>query len=164
MTSEELKKIIKNHPYWLNEDCIGWQNMRVDLSGADLNGADLSGANLRGAKNVPFIPMIPPERGSFIGFKTASKKIIVLMILADAKRSSATSRKCRCDKAIVLEIQELDGSISDKTEVTSDYDSNFIYKVGELVSVDNFDENRWQECAPGIHFFMSRQEAVDYDK
>ena len=25
-----------------------------------------------------------------------------------------------------------------------------------------FDTNRWNECAPGIHFFITRQEAVNY--
>jgi hypothetical protein len=38
----------------------------------------------------------------------------------------------------------------------------FAYKVGDMVSVDDFDTNRWNECAPGIHFFITRQEAVDY--
>jgi hypothetical protein len=46
--------------------------------------------------------------------------------------------------------------------ICSDYDNNFIYKVGEIVEEPNFDENRWEECAPGIHFFITRQEAVNY--
>lgn len=44
----------------------------------------------------------------------------------------------------------------------SGYDSEFEYRVGEIVKVDNFDTNRWHECAPGIHFFITRKEAVDY--
>lgn len=28
--------------------------------------------------------------------------------------------------------------------------------------VADFDENRWNECAPGIHFFITRDEAVRY--
>ena len=35
-------------------------------------------------------------------------------------------------------------------------------KVGEIVKVDNFDKDRWNECSPGIHFFMTRDEAVRY--
>lgn len=46
--------------------------------------------------------------------------------------------------------------------IASDYDSSFIYKVGTIVSVGNFDMNRWNECAPGIHFFITRDEAVKY--
>lgn len=36
------------------------------------------------------------------------------------------------------------------------------YHVGEIVRVDNFDDNRWRECSTGIHFFMTRDEAVRY--
>lgn len=28
--------------------------------------------------------------------------------------------------------------------------------------VEDFDEDRRNECAAGIHFFITRQEAVDY--
>ncbi len=82
--------------------------------------------------------------------------------LEDLKRLSATTRKCRCDKARVLRIFNTDRTVADVTEVKSSYDNNFIYKVGEVVSVDNFDENRWNECSTGIHFFINFQEAVDY--
>ena len=85
-----------------------------------------------------------------------------LLILDDAKRSSATSRKCRCSKAKVLSLTELDGSETDVTEVKSNYDNNFIYRVGETVEVPDFNNDRWNECAPGIHFFITRQEAVEY--
>ena len=47
-------------------------------------------------------------------------------------------------------------------EIASDYNNDFIYRVGESVSVDDFDEDRKKECAPGIHFFITRQEAVDW--
>ena len=139
----------------------------ADLRGADLSDVDLRSANLRGAdlseaKNVPYIPMICPEEGSFIGYKKASGKIVKLCIPEDAKRSSATTRKCRCNKAIVLAIYELDGSISKVTEVASNKDHNFIYKINKEVVVDNFDDDRWNECSTGIHFFMQRYEAVEY--
>ena len=134
----------------------------ANLSGADLRGADLSGADLSGAKNVPFIPYACPDFGMFIGFKKAYGYIVVLEIPEDAKRLSATSRKCRCDKAKVLEIQNIDGTKANVTKVKSGYDSGFVYEVGKTVSVDNFCEDRWQECSPGIHFFINRQEAVNY--
>ena len=139
----------------------------VNLRGANLRDTNLSdanmrGVNLRGAKNVPYIPMICPEEGSFIGYKNASGKIIKLCIPEDAKRSSATTRKCRCNKAVVLAIYELDGSISKATEVASSRDINFIYKINKEVVVDDFDDDRWNECSTGIHFFMQRHEAVEY--
>jgi len=78
------------------------------------------------------------------------------LITEDAKRSSATTRKCRASKAKVLEIS---GGI---TEVSSKWDIHFIYKVGETVEVKDFDENRWNECSTGIHFFLTRKEAEEY--
>ena len=135
----------------------------ANLYGADLRGADLCGANLYGAKNIPFIPYACPDFGMFIGFKKARDNLIVVLeIPEDAKRLSATGRKCRCDKARVLEIQNLDGTKSDKTEAISQHDKDFIYRVGEIVSVPDFCEDRWNECSEGIHFFINRQEAVDY--
>ena len=138
-------------------------NLRgADLRGANLSGADLRGADLSGAEGVPFIPMACPDSGEFIGWKKASNYIVKLKILEDSKRSSATGRKCRCDKALVVDIQSIDGNSKAVDETTSDYDSSFVYKIGEVVSVDNFDDDRWDECAPGIHFFVNRQEAVNY--
>ena len=134
----------------------------ANLSCAYLSCADLSCANLSGAKNIPFVPYACPDFGSFIGYKKARGLIVELEILSDAKRVSATGRKCRCDKAKVLSIQNIDGTPSVNSSVASDRDSKFIYKVGEIVTVDDFDENRWNECSTGIHFFINRQEAVNY--
>ena len=138
-------------------------NLRgADLSGANLIAANLSGADLRGAKNVPFIPYSCPDFGMFIAYKKASGYIIELEIPEDAKRLSANTRKCRCDKAKVLRILNVDRTVAEVTEVRSDRDSDFIYKVGEIVSVDDFDNDRWNECSTGIHFFINFQEAVNY--
>ena len=136
------------------------------LSGADLRGADLSGAYLRGAylrdaKDM-YLPIACPEVGEFIGFKKARGYIVKLKITEDAKRCSATGRKCRCSKAVVLSITNKDGSDSGKTEIASGYDSKFIYRVGETIEEPNFCEDRWNECSPGIHFFITRKEAEVY--
>ena len=140
---------------------LRWVNLEgVDLSGADLRWADFEGANLRGTDL--YYPIACPEEGSFIAWKKAENCIVKLEVLEDAKRSSAASRKCRCDKARVVTIENIDGSESRITEVCSNHDKTFIYRVGEVVSVDNFNENRWEECAPGIHFFITREEAVRY--
>nr|DAS21584.1 MAG TPA: pentapeptide repeat protein [Caudoviricetes sp.] len=138
-------------------------NLReANLRGAYLYGANLCGANLCGADNIPFVPMTCPDAGTFVAWKKANGYIVKLEIPEDARRSSATGRKCRCDKAKVIEIQELDGSPSELTEVASGYDRNFVYRVGEIAEEPKYNENRWKECAPGIHFFINRQEAVDY--
>ena len=104
-----------------------------------------------------------PEEGSFIGYKKARGYIVKLEILPDAKRSSATTRKCRCSAAKVLSITTLDGKDDGTQFVSSDRDSSFVYQVGEIVRVDDFDENRWNECSTGIHFFITRDEAAEYD-
>ena len=88
--------------------------------------------------------------------------IVELEIPADALRSSASSRKCRCSHAKVISFTNIDGSPANVDVVYSKHDLFFAYKVGEIVKADNFDTNRWNECAPGIHFFITRQEAVDY--
>ena len=140
----------------------------TNLYGADLRGVDLCMANLYeadlcGAKNVPFIPMACPDSGAFVAWKTAREYIVKLIIPEDARRSSATGRKCRCDKAYVLAIETVDGKPTELNEIASDYDSTFIYKVGETVTEPKFCEDRFNECAAGIHFFINRQEAVDYN-
>ena len=154
---------------------LRWANLsEANLSGANLSGANLRWANLIGAKNVPFIPLACPDTGAFVGFKkarlyspdeSAQQDVIVeLEIPADARRSSATGRKCRCDKAKVLSITTLDGVAvgTDAGTVHSNHDPDFVYTVGEIITEPNFCENRWEECAPGIHFFINRQEAVEY--
>ena len=155
---------------------FGWANLNctnlsyANLYGADLSDANLSGANLNGAilynvkynENTSFFALQCPEEGSFIGYKKARRHIVKLEILADAKRSSATTRKCRCSAAKVLSITTLDGKDDGTQFISSGRDSNFVYRVGEIVRVDDFDENRWNECSTGIHFFITRDEAVEY--
>ena len=135
----------------------------ANLYGANLYGANLYGANLRGAKNVPFVPMTCPDSGSFTAWKKAHGHIVKLLIPEDARRSSATGRKCRCDKAVVVAIETVSGESAELGEIASDYDGTFIYKVGETVAEPNFCEDRFKECEKGIHFFINRQEAVDYN-
>ena len=183
-TQKELNKIIENHKHWLNEDCKGWEEMKADLRSADLRSADLSGANLRSAdlrsanlsgakefntvfynEQTSFFALQCPESGQFEAWKKAfhdkENVIVHLLVPSTAKRSSATSRKCRVSEAKVLDIKSLDGN-EEFTEAKSQHDYSFIYRVGETVKVDNFDDNRWNECAPGIHCFITRQEAVNY--
>jgi len=134
----------------------------ADFRGADLRGADLGTAHTNGMKTDTHTkinwPMECPETGSFIGWKKAGEYIVKLEIPEDAKRSSATTNRCRASKVKVLEIQNLDGTKADVTEVSSMRGG--IYKVGEMVYPDIWDNNRWNECSQGIHFFMMREDAV----
>ena len=137
----------------------------ANLRGANLGDANLGSADLRGAdysEYTSFLLLQCPIEGSFIGWKKCDGYIVKLKICEDAERSSSTSLKCRCSKAEVLEIQNLDGSVADITEICSNYDKNFIYKVGETIEVKDFDKCRWNECSTGIHFFIDRNMAVIY--
>lgn len=134
----------------------------ADLTEADITGANINWANLNGAKNIPFIPLSCPSEGAFIGWKKVEGKYLVkLQVPEDARRCSATTRKCRCDKALVLDITSLDGETHFDEVVNNNYKKT-IYKVGEFVYPDSFDENRWCECSHGIHFFVNKQDAINY--
>jgi len=138
---------------------------RADLSGADLyranlyeanlSGADLSWANLSEAKNAELIlasTSICPE-GQIIGWKKCKGGVIVkLSIPEDARRSNATGRKCRAEFADVLEIFSGGSAVSLR-------DGNTVYRVGERVIPHEWCEDRWQECAGGIHFYITWEEA-----
>ena len=160
---------------------------RADLSEADLRGANLYGANLYGANlskadlrganlyraylykvnldGYENVLSICPSEGSFIGWKKAIHPsgdvvIIKLEIPADAKRSNGMGRKCRCSKAKVLGIYDLyDNSLN---EAYSFYDASFVYHTGDIVVPDSYDEDRWNECSNGIHFFITKYEALNY--
>ena len=168
-----------------NADLFGANLRGANLSDADLFGANLRGANLRNAdlRNADlcradlcgasidqmmwniytvFYPLQCPESGSYIGYKKASGLVVELEIPADARRSSATSRKCRASKAKVLSITDINGNPAGG-QVKSNYDPNFVYAIGETVEVTDFDDNRWNECSTGIHHFITRAEAVIYE-
>jgi hypothetical protein len=128
----------------------------ADLQGADLQRAELRDSDLRGAKNIPALALaqfqIIPEEGSFVGWKKCRYGVLVkLLIPAEAKRSHGTNRHCRTDMAHVLEVigaAEGIGTLED-----------LVYRAGELVRSDGFDDDRWNTWAPGIHFYLTRAEA-----
>ena len=136
----------------------------ADLREADLSYADLREANLSGVNYnhlTSFLSLQCPEEGSFIGYKKSGNKIVKLRIEEDSKRSSATSRKCRASKVTVLSITSIDGTEEfQKSKNTRGY--SFTYEVGKTYEIDDFDDNRWNECSTGIHFFITRDEAVRY--
>lgn len=144
---------------------------KCDFREANFENVFFDNCTFDNVSNIPFTPMACPDTGAFIGWKQAicfnnrQKRVIVkLLIPYDAKRSSALGRKCRCDKAIVLEIQDFDGNcLPDNTIAWSFHNNNFAYIAGQAVTPEEpFDENRFDECASGIHFFINREEAVRY--
>ena len=135
----------------------------ADLSGAYLRGADLrdaylSCADLSGAKGADLAiakTRILPE-GSLIGWKKCENGVIVrLRIPEDSPRSHVFGRKCRAKFADVLEVIGSD-------EAWSKHDPKFVYRAGERVEAANWSADWQEECAGGIHFFITRAEAEAY--
>lgn len=143
----------------------------ADIRGADFRGADLRGVNFEAAivdeTTLGLPPLVCPEEGGFTAFKKVyflnKPYIAQLYVPADAKRSSATSRKCRCSKAKVIKFFTSDRKVAKLDSAHSQWDPKFYYHKGKYVEPEYpFDEDRWEECASGIHFFMTFAEAVDY--
>lgn len=119
--------------------------------------------------HVPYIPMTCPAEGDIIGWKVCRGQnnrtpyLVKLRIPDGVKRTSGFgSRKCRCERALVLDILHIDGTPAKETVVVSHYDKTFMYTKGQWVRVDNYDDDRRFVCSSGIHFFMECQEAINY--
>lgn len=142
---------------------LGGANLKhATLGGDNFSCANLNDADLRDAKNIPYIPLECPSEGSFIGWKKINKTLIKLEIPEDARRSSATTKKCRCDKAKVLGFYDLNSTELNIDKIINHRYITCEYRKGEMVYPDYFDENRWNECSHGIHFFINKQDAIDY--
>jgi hypothetical protein len=139
----------------------------VNLSVADLSRANLSRANLYGAKvellQIKHLFWLLPEEGEIIGWKKCIEGIVKLLIPSDAEKSCCTnSRKCRASKAKVLQI--LDFNNNQISIAHSKHDSNFIYELGKIVIPNSFNSDFRNECSNGIHFFLTKQEAINIMK
>ena len=135
----------------------------ANLNGANLSGADLNGANLNGAKGADLalaIRMHIPPTGPFWAWKkchSASDDVIVkLLVPEDARRSHGAERKCRAEFVDVLEVIGAEEGHSDHTPRT-------IYRAGQRVTADSWDDNRWETCSHGINFFLTKEEAEAYN-
>lgn len=157
----------------LSEANLEWANLSyANLIDANLTGANLRHTNLDNVSIKPdvldaVLPTVCPKNGAFIGWKMIINQngrplIAKLMIPENARRTSSSSNKCRCDRAVCLELQNIDGTISEETWAKSWWDDAFVYAVGEGVYADDFNDDRRFSCGRGIHFFMNRDKAVDF--
>lgn len=148
----------------------------ADLVGADLSGANLSYANLCDANlysadlsganlwNATLDKEEQIRKGiilqeKMIGWKKCQDDVLVkLEIPKGAVVFSINNNKCRTNIAKVIEIIGGDGN-----SAISQYDENFIYRLNKVVKVKDFDFQYYNvECAPGIHFFKTQEEAIAY--
>lgn len=142
-----------------------------DLWCADLRGANLYAANLRGADlkdadltGTSLFSMEEPyseyQKGKLltrdiIGYKKCRDNIIVtLLIPRGSIVFSINGKKCRTNHAKVIAIDGSDRAIS-KWRYMS-------YYVGDEITVYDFNCEYNKECAQGIHFFLTREEAENY--
>ena len=145
---------------------IGANLSSANLRGADLRGASLSGVNLRDA-NLSGAILIETEQirkgikltDNLIGWKKCKDKsgnpvIVKLEIPRGAIVFSINNNKCRTDRAKVIEIIGADRAYS-----TYKF---FSYYVGDEIEVFNFNCEYNSECAKGIHFFRSLEDAEKY--
>lgn len=116
-------------------------------------------------KNCVGFHMTCPEEGSFFAYKGLRKgKVAKLFIPARAWRTGYFQRKCRCSEAYVVDIfSNIDENIHCE-DGTSIYDPSFVYQVGKTIKVDNVKKKseKYVVCGAGIHFFMTKREAIDY--
>jgi hypothetical protein len=139
---------------------------RADLSGANLRDANLQGAHLQGANlREALLPdfQIVPETGGFYAWKKlADGCIATLYIPAGSKRtSSLVSRKCRAEYAKVVDIWNREGK---KIKYCENWHESYhqTYTVGKVVKADKYNDDIRLECTGGIHFFLTKQEAIDW--
>jgi len=157
-------------------DLRGADLQYADLRGADLRGADLQCADLRGAylqdikiddiNKLKQFYWIIPEEGSFIAWKKLSDNCIAkIEIPAEAKRTCnlMNPRKCRAEFCKVLEIRDQDGNDRKSAFNCTYSETKLRYGVGKLIYPDSYDDSIYQDCSHGIHFFITRQEAIDWN-
>ena len=160
---------------WAN---LRWANLRwANLDNADLRSANLGSANLENANlynadlrsaNLENANLDKKElirKGKIqdkkvIVYKKCHNKIVTLQLQIGSIVFSINNKKCRTNKVKVIAIDD------DKTEgltIESDRDNSFIYEVGKMVEVKNFDLMYNAECSTGIHFFWTKEEAESYN-
>ena len=137
--------------------------VRCNLSGVKFYDSAVQFMGLVDCENVPQELInqtrIVPD-GEFIAYKSLRDNLIAtLLIPADAKRSNATGRKCRASKAKVIKIETPDGK--ERTYGESWHDPSFIYRTGDMVYPNKFNDDRWNVCSHGIHFYMTREECLN---
>jgi len=138
----------------------------INLSFANLRGANLYYTNLY-SSNLYYADLcnvdgnlIKYRKGKMlsediIGYKKCKDNVIVtLKIPRGAIIFSINGYKCRTNKAKVVSIDGADRAFSSY--------NNMSYYVGDEITIYDFNCEYNIECAKGVHFFMTREEAEHY--
>ena len=144
-----------------------------DMTDIDLRGANIYSSVLEDAVNqdkviidddTKWYRMRCPEEGeAFIAWKCCTDlRVVMMLVPRDAKRCMATMETGRVSKVKVLKITSIDET-ENYTWAQSTVDPDFYYETGKWIEPANgFQEDRWKDSSPGIHFFLDRQQCVDY--
>lgn len=163
------------HTDFSHANCMGTNFKRANLRFCNFTNANVKGANFYAAvledavledmvadETTEYFHLQPPNNGAFIAYKKCvADRIVMLYIPEDSQRTSATMRSCRCEKAFVVSIRSFNGKKEYK-EAQSTVDEDFYYEKGKWVYAENFNPNRWYDSTGGIHFWMTREEAMNY--
>ncbi len=127
---------------------------RANLRAADLRGAILRAADITEAKLSHF--QIPD--GNLIVWGKKADKLVLLRIPANARRTACLiNRKCRAEFADVIQVFNKSGEV-----IVSNRYGETIYKAGERVFPHMYDDDIRIDCAGGIHFWLTKQEAIEW--
>lgn len=111
---------------------------------------------------------------SIIGYKKCRSfehhdVIVTLEIPKDAIVFSINGDKCRTNKAKVISINLIEDEDIEVNRAHSSsiikyygYDYYLSYYIGDEINIKNFNYQYNVECAEGIHFFMTKEEAIKY--
>ena len=110
---------------------------------------------------------------AFIGYKKFRGDHIGRVLIPEGvKRNIATSnhfKKCRASQVKVISISSENGKTKKASAESSKEHENRYgnkvrqqYKPGEIVKCHSWDSSS-QACGGGIHFFLTRKEAVEYN-
>ena len=144
-----------------------------DMTDIDLRGANIYASVLEDAINqdkvivdddTKWYRMRCPEIGeAFVAWKCCTDlRVVMMLVPRDAKRCMATMETGRAERVKVLKITSIDES-ENYSWAQSTVDPNFYYDVGKwLEPANGFEEDRWKDSSAGIHFFLDRQQCVDY--
>lgn len=88
--------------------------------------------------------------------------ILTVYVPADVQCVCATGYKARAEKVVIVKAEDLDGNDLSPTHAFFSPFYGIQYKIGATVCADAFDPNPLVGCANGIHFFVSKKDALDY--
>ena len=133
---------------------------------ANLTEASLEDANIITAEFDNTIGIYPvcPTHGSFTGWTIGEDEegndyVVMVSIPTWAQRSSGTTRKCRADAAIAVDIQNLEWDpvigVAPKLK-----HRNIKFTVGKSVHDNHFETDRFKVSSTDIYFWISKEEAL----